>query len=660
MPGVARLRSYVLISLFAQIVLSLLLLGVSFFNVEIIKSINHYTQLVSEQKLSFERVANTTRILNKAISQPNPNRRLVERVQLQIGLEAKKLRSIVNELDVAVAGDRGLGGFHIQASGDEYLRLKPKFDAFLKDLEAVSLTKFELMIFIRSYGHRLALAVDSSGAISTAIDQVVEDVVREGTFVSSVLTKMRVGIIVILVASVIYLGAFLILPSLQDLSHALRRERNVRKRMQHMANHDGMTGLLNREGLEREVEDIEPIATYAFAVIDLNMFKPINDTFGHAAGDEVLAEVARRLREAAGPSVAVARIGGDEFAALDRSAGSLEDCADLGQRLVSVFEKPVSALDRELVVGAAIGIALSTQTTGCHDAVATAADAAMYTLKGSGQTKYALYGAQLAANITNLSRKSELEEAIRNGDIGPYFQPKICLTSQCLVGFEALARWQHPTQGVVPPGDFLDDLTCFGLQVEFSMAMIEKVASCIRSWQSLGYNVPRVSVNLFADTLALDSVVHNLLEILTERKDVRHLIMLEITEDAFLPRIADKVKKTIDVLIKNRVRISIDDFGSGYASLRHLSEFQFHELKIDQSFVRGIGKDRAAEIIIASFVSIAEGLEVDVVAEGIQTQEQYTVLKHLGCDYGQGYLLGKPMSEADVAELLRFEAQSAG
>lgn len=660
MPGVRRLRSYVLLSLFAQITLSLVLLGVSFFNVEIIKSINHYSQLVSEQKLSFQRVANTTRILNKAISQPEPNRRLVQRVQEQIGLEATKLRSIVDELDAAVTGDTGLGFFHIKASGEEYLRLKPKLDAFLKDLKAVSQTKFELMIFIRTYGHRLALAVDASGAISTAINQVVEEVVGEGTFVSSVLTKLRVGIIIILVASVIYLGTFLMLPSLRDLSQALSRERSVRKKMQHMARHDGMTGLLNREGLEREVEDIGPLGIYAFAVIDLNMFKPINDTFGHAAGDQVLVEVAKRLRDIADGSVHIARIGGDEFALIDVSAGTLDDCEVLGKRLVAVFEKPIIVADRELSVGAAVGIALSTQTTGGHDAVSTAADAAMYTLKGDRQTNYVVYSPQLASTVTSLSRKTELQAAIRAGEIRPHFQPKTCLTSQCLVGFEALARWHHSSEGLLQPNVFIDDITRFGLQIEFSMAMLKHVVTIIRSWKSCGYNVPRVAVNLSADTLALDSVVQDIVRLLEENTDVRHFIMLEITEDAFLPRIAEQVKKTIAILIENGIRISIDDFGSGYASFRHLTEFHFHELKIDQSFVRAIGKDRTAEIIIAGFVSIAEGLEVDVVAEGIQTQEQYTFLKHLGCDYGQGFLLGKPMAPTDVETLLQLERQRVG
>lgn len=426
--------------------------------------------------------------------------------------------------------------------------------------------------------------------------------------------------------------------------------------MERMAHCDQMTLLLNRAGLEQEVRFLDPNTSYAFAIVDLNNFKPINDTFGHAAGDAVLIEIAKRLACLAHDAV-VARLGGDEFAVLDAGVGAQEEYKALGARLVSVFDAPIRHQDQTFNVSASIGMAYSSEFDQCFDAVMSAADATMYDLKGKGKTRVGFYTPELAVNVHNLDRKAELENAIKTFAIRPLLQPKVTITNGNLHGFEALARWDHQTRGLLPPSEFLDDIMRYNLQLNLTSAMIRQVLQQLRTWDLTGYSIVPTAVNVSPDILALDEGIDDLLFVFSEFKDVAKFLILELTEDVFIGRSYEIVRNSINKITKFGVGISIDDFGSGYASFRHLQEIPLNEVKIDQSFVGDIGKVNSAEVILKAFISIGKGLDVGVVAEGVETEKQRQFLASLGCDVGQGFLFSPALDFENAAIWLKQKPQ---
>jgi len=454
------------------------------------------------------------------------------------------------------------------------------------------------------------------------------------------------------VLGIFALAILLILPAIKRLGVALEREREMRLNLDYIARHDAMTGLLNRSGFEERIAAVPEDATYAYGIVDLNMFKPINDTFGHAAGDAVLIEIAQRLKAVTIGNAIAARIGGDEYAVFDPGAKTHEDCEKLGKAITEVFGPEIPFEEKRFKVGAAVGLALSSQTEGGFDTVATAADAAMYSLKGKGRTLHRVYSEDLAADVPSLQRKAVLEEAIRNREFEPWFQPKISLETGEIVGFEALCRWRQSGDTIALPAEFLPDITRYDLQAALTDTVLTQSLHQLKTWQEDGLEPPRVAINVSAETLASEAGLEAINWRLAEYDQVQHLVIIEITEDVFLPRVAEAVNRAIAGIAGLGVHISIDDFGSGYASFRHLNEITFHELKVDSTFVSGIGKDPNAEVILEAFMSIARGLSVTVVAEGIETKEQRDFLADLGCHIGQGFLFYPALSASATTDLM--------
>ncbi|MEL6521079.1 MAG: bifunctional diguanylate cyclase/phosphodiesterase [Pseudomonadota bacterium] len=561
-------------------------------------------------------------------------------------------REIFARLDEVTGGRSALMFIDVTESTAAYQAVQPRLQAFFSDLEVLSNIDGERLLHARSYAERVDLAVAPTGIICRGIDAMIDDVKRDAASLASNLRLIRTAIFAVMVAVILALASFLIFPALKDLAWALKRERHLRVHMAQMARHDRMTGLLNRAGLEEALSKFDPAKPYACAIIDLNMFKPINDAFGHAAGDAVLVEIATRMKVLLGSHVLTARIGGDEFAVIEPGI-SLAGCETLGTTLVGIFDDPIRYGDHQFRVGAAIGVAQSSQTEPGFDAVLTAADAAMYRLKGTGKTDYNIFSQELSATVHSLERKESLENALRAREFRPWYQPKFDLQTGDLTGFEALCRWHHPDQGILAPVSFLEDVDRYDLQLELSVLMFTAVLDQLRTWTRSGFDPPQVAVNVSAETLASESGIEAVMWRLAEYGDVKHLIIMEITEDVFLPRIATAVNRSIDLIADIGVRISIDDFGSGYASFRHLNEFTFHELKIDSSFVQGIGKDRSAEVFLTAFMSVARGIGVEVVAEGIETDEQQRFLVQLGCQHGQGFLFSPAVPYDEAVDWLR-------
>ncbi|MFY0611421.1 MAG: bifunctional diguanylate cyclase/phosphodiesterase [Hyphomicrobiaceae bacterium] len=430
----------------------------------------------------------------------------------------------------------------------------------------------------------------------------------------------------------------------------------VQRHLHNLAYQDGLTELPNRQALDELAERLDDpghTAGYGYALVDLDRFKPINDTYGHKAGDAVLKAIAGRLLGLVRENDMVARIGGDEFAVVIADMSTPAAARQFGERLSAIFQDPIEFDGRLLSVGASIGLALSNDIKGGFDYVMSAADQAMYSIKGSREIPFEVFNPRRHTRKTDLHYAAKLERAIECGEFQAYYQPKIDMQTGNFVGFEALARWIHPDRGVVAPEYFLDDIHSYGLLDQFSRAVLEAVSEQLAEWKSEGLQIPSIAINLAEITLATESGLDDLLRRLARLPIARERITLEITEDVFISRSSDAIRESLAKLHNAGFRISLDDFGSGYASLRHLTELPIDELKIDTQFVAGIGRDHTAEVIIDGFLSMAEGLKAEVVAEGVETESQASFLKDGGCHHAQGFLFGKPLSAQEAQAYLR-------
>lgn len=413
---------------------------------------------------------------------------------------------------------------------------------------------------------------------------------------------------------------------------------------------DPLTGLANRTRLEEQIATLLAQGqSCCFALIDLNGFKPINDNYGHHAGDQVLIVIGERLRSALDPDALVARIGGDEFGVVTATAVTPEAMEDLGQRLCAVFDHPISLSAHSFDIGASVGISRTDAADETAENVLLLADAAMYSVKTAQQTGYAIGQPKRDASGGGLISPMAVLDAFEMNEIVPYFQPQIDVASGQIVGLEVLARWFQPEFGLLDPTEFLPEIERGGLNGRFTCMMLRNALDQCRHWMRSGLQVPDLAVNIVEANLTSSSAVAELVDVLTQYPDMRGKVIFEITEGVFLGRSSDHTAKTLDQLQNAGVRLSLDDFGTGFASFATLSVVPFDELKVDRSFVAGIGKQRTQEVIVESIVAIAEAHGARVVAEGVETVQQFNFLERVGCQVAQGYLLGAPANASQTA-----------
>lgn len=414
---------------------------------------------------------------------------------------------------------------------------------------------------------------------------------------------------------------------------------------------DGLTKIANREGLDQFIEANALLTSnrpFTYVVVDLDRFKPINDTFGHAAGDAVLIETAARLKNVLQHEDLVARIGGDEFALCVTTSDTIDGPHLLGERLVSVFDDPVTFEGRDLEISASIGIATSNIATRDIDRLMSSADQAMYAAKAERYTSFRVFAREKYGEVLNLNTMEAVRQAIRDGQIQPWYQPKVNIQSGEVIGFEALARWVKPDGAVIYPSSFLPIIKQHNLQTEFTFSILTQALDQLAVWSRLSGPTPRIAINMVEELLASPVACEDVVTLLERFNPLAELVTFEITEDIFLDRGLQAIQASIKMLTESGVQFSMDDFGTGYGSFLHLRSLSIHELKLDIAFVQGIGKDRSAEVIIEGFVSIARGLGLDITAEGIETEQQATFLTRRGCQVGQGFLYS-PALPSDLA-----------
>lgn len=441
--------------------------------------------------------------------------------------------------------------------------------------------------------------------------------------------------------------------NLAELRKAVVELDEARSAAEASARTDPLTRLANRMHLEEHMAHIlSTQRNCCFALIDLNGFKPINDNFGHYAGDVVLVQIARRLSNSFADDVFVARIGGDEFALVTTDAMTDEALAKLGEAICKLFQSPVTFETREFEIGASVGIACKGKIGESAKDLLLAADAAMYEVKAQRKTGYAVAPRAECMQNKTIVDAIALATAIEKDQIEPFYQPQFDLKSGDMVGLELLARWKHPAQGIVLPNAFITEIERSGLSERFTAKMMRKALTQSRIWLNDGFLVPDISFNLFDANLTSLSAMDGLLDIVSLYPEMQGKVVFEIKQSVFFGRSSSQVNETLKEIRKSGARISLDDFGTGFASLTGSAQFEFHELKIDRTFIAGIGKGYEKEAIIKAIVMIAEAHCARVVAEGVEEAHQYEFLRQTNCHLAQGFLLGRPTDAAGIREIL--------
>ncbi|HEX8161541.1 MAG TPA: PAS domain S-box protein [Pyrinomonadaceae bacterium] len=455
-------------------------------------------------------------------------------------------------------------------------------------------------------------------------------------------------------------------PVIDDAVIWVARDITERKRAEekllHIAFHDSLTGLPNRAlftdhlKLAVAASKRQPAALFAVLFLDLDRFKVINDSLGHPVGDELLVSIARRLEHGLRAGDTVARLGGDEFAILLNNLDHPEDALRVAERVQEQLAQPLEIGGHEVFTTASIGIALSTTGYTNEEDVLRDADTVMYRAKAQGAARYEVFDQVMHARVCALLKlENDLRRAIERKEFCLYYQPIVALATGRISGFEALVRWNHPERGLVPPSEFIPLAEETGLIVPLGMWVLEAACRQMHEWHALSpsHRDLKLSVNLSGRQFAQADLLARITRVLGETRFDPRCLQLEITESVVM----DNAKAIVALMGDLRalgLELAIDDFGTGYSSLSYLQRFPIHTLKIDRSFISPHGdEDRENAEIVRTIVLLARNMGKDVVAEGVETEEQLARLRALGCEYGQGYIFSRPQDAGATEALLR-------
>jgi diguanylate cyclase (GGDEF)-like protein/PAS domain S-box-containing protein len=440
----------------------------------------------------------------------------------------------------------------------------------------------------------------------------------------------------------------------RDVSESVDFER----RLWESAHFDALTGLPNRELFLSELDNVlasgdgSAAGPPAVLFIDLDRFKVVNDAWGHAAGDELLELVASRLRNAVREDDLLARFGGDEFVVMARSEGTVRELVGLGRRIIRQLERPFRLGDHVTYVGASVGLAIAGDGEVNANDLVSHADVAMYAAKSNGRGRVAVFDAAMREKVrTRHLLHIELREAIDNGDLCVHYQPIVKLESGEFEGAEALVRWDHPTRGLLAPGEFIPVAEETGLIADVGRTVLREVARQIAEWNSREGGAPRVAVNLSAREVMDPTIVDTVLDTLAASGASPSSLTIEVTESVLVT----DAQAAIDNLTRLRragVLIALDDFGTGYSSLTYLRDMPVDIVKIDRRFVEELSNGNAEASIAAMILGLGRTMGLTVIAEGVETAEQHEQLLSVGGTYAQGYLYARPNPASEVSDLL--------
>jgi diguanylate cyclase (GGDEF)-like protein len=429
-------------------------------------------------------------------------------------------------------------------------------------------------------------------------------------------------------------------------------QRATEEEVNFIATHDMVTGLLNRavfqERLDRALTFRTPARTVGLYLIDVDHFKSVNDTLGHHAGDVLLAEVGRRLRESVGELGVVARLGGDEFALMMADCGHESEIIAIGEQMMRGLQEPIAYEAEAIPVTISVGIARAPSGTPA-DQLFKDADIALYEAKGEGRNRFVLFDRAMREAIElRHSILRAIRQAIDRGDLRLHYQPKYSLRTGVLAGFEALLRWHRPDGFIASPGFFGIALDDPQLGLAIGDLVIRQAVQQAADWRRRGIVFDHIAINVATPQFRRGDLCECLSAALDEYGVPPAALMVEVTENVLLSKVADEVQTTLSQLARKGIKIALDDFGTGYASLSHLKDFPVDLLKVDRSFVATLTEERESRSIVRGITALAHDLGIAVIAEGVETAAQRDMLRHFGVDFGQGFLFARAMLPAQI------------
>ncbi len=430
-------------------------------------------------------------------------------------------------------------------------------------------------------------------------------------------------------------------------------------RLEHQATHDPLTSLPNRTLLLDRLEVAlargrRHQSGIAVLFLDIDHFKVINDSLGHRLGDHLLIELSRRLRAALRPGDTVARFGGDEFVVLCEDLADEDGAIGVAERISEAATGTLEVDGSDVYVGVSMGIAYTTRCDEDAETLLRDADAAMYRAKDRGRGRFEFFDQEMRAHvIERLDIETSLRRALERRELRVFYQPKISLETGRIIGVEALIRWEHPERGMLAPGAFIGVAEETGLIVPIGLWVLEQSCRQVVRWQAERPEMGplNIAVNLSGRQLAHPDLVADIREVLATSGIDPKQVELEVTESVLM----DDVEASAVTLTELRdlsVRLSVDDFGTGYSSLSYLRRFPVDKLKVDRSFVSGLGEDDSDSAIVAAVINLAHTLGLEAVAEGVETPEQLQALRDLGCDQAQGFYMARPLPDDQLSALL--------
>jgi diguanylate cyclase len=435
------------------------------------------------------------------------------------------------------------------------------------------------------------------------------------------------------------------------------------RQLRHLASHDPLTGLPNRLLLDDRVAQAIAQANrqgheFALLVVDLDRFKLINDSLGHRAGDDMLREVAQRLKSAVRAVDTTARLGGDEFVILVDGPVTRAEAVAIGRRSIDVMRPSMRLLGIDVHISPSIGIAFYPGDGATIDALLARADAAMYSAKDRGRNNVRCYAEGMTTATQDRVRlESELHEALRSGQFELHYQPKVDTVSGRINSAEALMRWRHPQRGLIPPKDFIPVAEECGLLDTIGEWVLSEACRQAKAWQREGLRPMRVAVNLAPSQFRLANLVEQIRKALEAAQLDAQYLEVELTESAVMSDAEESII-ILESISRMGVLVSVDDFGTGYSSMSYLRRFPIDKLKIDRCFVTEMTRRPEDASIVRAIISLAHSLHLKVIAEGVETPEQLALLTELGCDQYQGFYFSPAVLPARFADLVKRSATS--
>lgn len=617
--------------------------------------------LTSRQFVLFQQMANQTRAVMRASADPSIVEYIIEPILTDVRESISDIRSTIVELNTM---RRRLNSNLLEManvgypSNDElYRELNLQLEAFLNRAETVVNASHEDRLRRYSFWGPIDFAISTDSVLMRQFNEVIEHT-HDRSGVSIGRAVIIITIPLFLLATLFVLAsAFLFRPLLNKLRRENTRKVAFERELSYLVHTDALTNLRNRSYFNGALEALfdnyrKNGIGFSMLLVDLDYFKIVNDSYGHPAGDAILRHVAEIAMKVSRTQDVIARLGGDEFALLFPEVVDDNTLVTIADRLIKSIGEAVYFEGRTIRISASIGGAIVPAHATDEASLIRNADLALYTAKTGRNQTFIFDDQTLATRMAQSDLLALLGSASSRDEFVVYYQPKVNLRTGAHLGFEALVRWQHPTLGILPPGRFLPLMEDPKLISDMTRSVVRNTCRDIKLWKDAGLAPGAVAINL-PEILLVNGNGFEFIDRAIEDYGLCWTdVSVEVTEDVFLDRYADYMQDSMTRFRERGVSIALDDFGTGFASLLHLRDFPFDELKLDRSFISDIGLDIRSEQIIRAMIDLSRNLGKRCVAEGIETKAQRDFLVQAGCEIGQGYFYDKPMPVVDVQKLL--------